>query len=143
MKSVKIAIMGMGTVGGGVYRLIEMEGERIAREKRRRVDILLSHLHLDHVMGLFPFAPRYDRAAEIHLYGAPGFAGELARLIGSSLWPVDLADDRAHILFHEVWDGKPFLLAEGAAPGRGPSRPGPPLLGGGVFWVYGRVVVVV
>ena len=35
-------------------------------------------------MGLFPFAPRYDRAAEIHLYGAPGFAGELARLIGSS-----------------------------------------------------------
>jgi len=33
MKSVKIAIMGMGTVGGGVYRLIEMEGERIAREQ--------------------------------------------------------------------------------------------------------------
>lgn len=33
MKNVKIAIMGMGTVGGGVYRLIEMEGERIAREQ--------------------------------------------------------------------------------------------------------------
>ena len=33
MKSVKIAIMGMGTVGGGVYRLIEMEGKRIAREQ--------------------------------------------------------------------------------------------------------------
>ena len=92
-------------------------GDRMVREGRRRVDILLSHLHLDHVMGLFPFAPRYDRRCEIHLYGRPGFAGELTHLIGSSLWPVDLADDRAHILFHEVWDGKPFLLAEGAAPG--------------------------
>ena len=92
-------------------------GQYIAREKRRRVDIFLSHLHLDHVMGLFPFAPRYDRTAEIHLYGAPGFANELTRLIGSSLWPVDLADGRAHILFHEVWDGKPFSLAGGAAPG--------------------------
>ena len=92
-------------------------GERIAREKRRRVDILLSHLHLDHVMGLFPFAPRYDRSAEIHLYGAPDFAGELARLIGSSLWPVDLAGGRARILFHEVQGGRPFQLAGGAAPG--------------------------
>lgn len=92
-------------------------GDRMVREGRRRADILLSHLHLDHVMGLFPFAPRYDRRCEIHLYGRPGFAGELTHLIGSSLWPVDLADGRAHILFHEVWDGKPFLLAEGAAPG--------------------------
>lgn len=92
-------------------------GQYIAREKRRRVDILLSHLHLDHVMGLFPFAPRYDRTAEIHLYGAPGFARELTRLIGSPLWPVGLADGRARVLFHEVWDGEPFPLAGGAAPG--------------------------
>lgn len=92
-------------------------GERILQEGRRRIDIFLTHLHLDHIMGLFPFAPRYDRRAEIHLYGMPGFARELTRLVGSALWPVDLADGRARVFFHEVWDGRPFPLAGETASG--------------------------
>ena len=36
---------------------------------KARLDILLSHLHLDHVMGLFGCRQLYDPEAEIHLYG--------------------------------------------------------------------------
>lgn len=92
-------------------------GERMAREGRRRIDILLSHCHLDHIMGLFPFAPRYNHRMEIHLYGMPGIGRELAGLIGPPLWPVGLAGGQGQIHIHEVWEGSPFLLADGAAPG--------------------------
>jgi glyoxylase-like metal-dependent hydrolase (beta-lactamase superfamily II) len=30
----------------------------------RRIDILLTHLHLDHIRGLLFFAPLFDREAE-------------------------------------------------------------------------------
>lgn len=92
-------------------------GQHIAREKRRRADILLSHTHLDHIMGLFPFAPRYNQQFELHLYGMPGLTRELPHLIGPPLWPVGLTDGGGQVHIHEVWDGKPVSLVGGAAPG--------------------------
>lgn len=92
-------------------------GAELLRQGRKRADILLSHLHLDHIMGLFPFAPRYDGTFALHLYGTPGLAGELTRLIGSPLWPVDLTGGGGRVYIHEVRADSPFSLAEGAAPG--------------------------
>lgn len=92
-------------------------GEVLARQGRKRADLFVGHLHLDHVMGLFPFRPRYDRSFQLHLYGMPGLARQLTGLIGPPLWPVDLADGQGQVRVHEVWDGKSFPLAEGAAPG--------------------------
>ena len=43
-----------------------------AREGPKRLDILLSHLHIDHVLGLYTFSPFFDPDAEIHLYGRTG-----------------------------------------------------------------------
>jgi phosphoribosyl 1,2-cyclic phosphodiesterase len=34
-----------------------------------RVDILLTHLHMDHIQGLGFFAPLYNPAIEVHLWG--------------------------------------------------------------------------
>lgn len=92
-------------------------GKFLLRQERRRVDIFIGHLHLDHVMGLFSFVPRFNRNFELHLYGMPGFSGELTRLIGPPLWPIDLTEGPGQVRIHEVWDSKPFLLADGAAPG--------------------------
>ena len=40
-------------------------------ESVRRVDILLTHLHMDHIQGLGFFAPLYRPDLEAHIWG-PG-----------------------------------------------------------------------
>jgi phosphoribosyl 1,2-cyclic phosphodiesterase len=50
--------------GTGVRRL----GMALPRTLRR-VDILLTHLHLDHLQGLGFFAPLYNPAMEVHIWG--------------------------------------------------------------------------
>ena len=39
MKNVKIGIMGMGTVGSGVYRVVEQEGNYIAHKESMRLEV--------------------------------------------------------------------------------------------------------
>lgn len=111
--------------GSGLVSL----GEALLCQNRKRADILISHLHLDHIMGLFPFPPLHDRQAKLHLYGSPNTVRELAHLVEPPLWPVGLTDCQASVQLHEVWAGRPFSLAGGAAPGltlstMGGSHPG-------------------
>ncbi len=37
----------------------------------RRVDILLTHLHMDHIQGLGFFAPFFQEDFEVHVWGPP------------------------------------------------------------------------
>lgn len=67
-------------------------GARMAREGRRRADILLGHIHLDHVLGLFSFPLLHEPEAQIHLYADSSQLEVLVRLAGPPLWPVSLAD---------------------------------------------------
>ena len=58
--------------------------------RRRRLHVLLTHLHLDHIQGLI-FAPFFDREVEIAVWGPPA-AGRalrqrLARYISNGLSP--------------------------------------------------------
>lgn len=39
--------------------------------RRRRLHVLLTHLHLDHIQGLMFFAPFFDREVEIAVWGPP------------------------------------------------------------------------
>src|SRR3954469_8651263 len=50
--------------GTGIRRL----GAALPRSLAR-VDILLTHLHMDHIQGLGFFAPLYNPAMEVHLWG--------------------------------------------------------------------------
>lgn len=62
----------------------------------RRIDLLLSHLHMDHIQGLGFFAPLYDPGVETHLWG-PGSTTRdlralLMRYLSPPLFPVHLRD---------------------------------------------------
>lgn len=86
-------------------------GARMAREGRRRADILLGHIHLDHVLGLFSFPLLHEPEAQIHLYADSSQLEALVRLTAPPLWPVSLADYPARVSLHPVTFGCPFSLA--------------------------------
>ena len=86
-------------------------GQALAERKDiKRLDILLSHPHLDHVLGLFSFQPLFDPDMEIHLYGGEGLAKHLETLFGPPFWPVGIRDVPARLEFHEIQPGDCFGL---------------------------------
>jgi len=75
-------------------------------ESMRRVDILLTHLHMDHIQGLGFFAPLYRPEVEVHIWG-PGSAtlslqARLMRYLSPPLFPVNLAELPCKLTFHNV-----------------------------------------
>ena len=46
-------------------------GIALGDERPDRIDILLSHLHLDHIEGLGFFGPVWDSGCEVHIWGPP------------------------------------------------------------------------
>lgn len=91
-------------------------GRRLAEKRKKKVYILLSHLHIDHIMGLYRFPLLYDPEAEIHLYGeganGAGLSERLKTLIGAPYWPLPLSSCPARITVHETGPKEHFLLPE-------------------------------
>jgi len=87
--------------GTGIRRL----GDTFPRPGGR-VDLLLSHLHMDHIQGLGFFAPLYDPDAEVHIWGPAsttlGLAQRLSRYLAPPLFPVLLRDLPCDLQLHEV-----------------------------------------
>ena len=108
---------------------------------RRRVHILLSHLHLDHILGLFSFSLFHDRSAEIRLYGETGLRSRLGAVLGPPYWPLGLDDFPARVELRELAPEARVPLGEGVTVStlRG-NHPGDSLLyrleGGGKTLVY-------
>jgi phosphoribosyl 1,2-cyclic phosphodiesterase len=89
--------------GTGIRRL----GEEL--EPRLQIHVLLTHLHLDHLEGLRFFAPLWQNGREIHIWGPPSPVNSLqeriSRAFSPPLFPVDLADIPATVVFHDVPEG--------------------------------------
>ena len=86
---------------------------------RKHVHILLSHLHLDHIIGLFNFSLLHDPAAEICLYGE-GYGGATLRsrlddVLRPPYWPLGLDDFRARIEVREISPGVRLSLEDSVA----------------------------
>ena len=52
-----------------------------------RVDILLTHLHMDHIQGLGFFRPLFDPSAEVHIWGPASIAQSLRARLGRYFSP--------------------------------------------------------
>jgi phosphoribosyl 1,2-cyclic phosphodiesterase len=76
----------------------------------RSMDILLTHLHLDHIRGLMFFAPLFDREAEVTIWGPPaggrGLRERLARYISNPLSPIDIRELPANVSFRDAIPGR-------------------------------------
>ena len=74
----------------------------------RRIDILLSHLHMDHIQGLGFFAPMFEPGIELHLWGPPSatmdLRSRLTRYLSPPLFPVRLRDLSSHVALHNAPD---------------------------------------
>lgn len=90
--------------GSGLRRL----GERIEPDIAR-IDLLLSHLHMDHIMGLGFFAPLFRPDLEVHIWGPSSptmdLHARLRRLLNPPLFPVRIPDLPSHPILHDVTHG--------------------------------------
>jgi len=72
----------------------------------RRVDVLLTHLHMDHILGLGFFRPLYQPGLEVHLWGPPSamqsLHTRLTRYLSPPLFPVRLRDLPCRLELHDA-----------------------------------------
>jgi phosphoribosyl 1,2-cyclic phosphodiesterase len=87
--------------GTGMRRL----GSALAGEGRR-IDILLTHLHMDHIQGLGFFAPFFEEDRELHVWGPPSttqaLRERLTRYLSPPLFPVRLRELPCRLELHHV-----------------------------------------
>jgi ribonuclease BN (tRNA processing enzyme) len=80
-------------------------GEALPRDVQR-IDILLSHLHMDHIQGLGFFGPFFTPGREIHLWGPPSatldLRARLSRYLSPPLFPVRMRDVESALELHNA-----------------------------------------
>jgi phosphoribosyl 1,2-cyclic phosphodiesterase len=92
--------------GTGIRRLGDAIADRVAR-----VDLLLTHLHMDHIQGLGFFEPLFRPAVEVHIWGPSSTTQDLrdrlGRYLSPPLFPVRLRDlPRQPTLHDSVKEGR-------------------------------------
>jgi phosphoribosyl 1,2-cyclic phosphodiesterase len=99
-------------------------------EPSPRVDLLLTHLHLDHLEGLGFFLPLWQAETELHIWGPPSptrnLEERIARYLSPPLFPIDVGDVPATVVFHDVPE-EPWELAGVKISAAPVAHPGPTL----------------
>jgi phosphoribosyl 1,2-cyclic phosphodiesterase len=93
-------------------------GVDLVARRTRRIHLFLTHLHLDHLEGLRFFAPLWDDAVTLDLWGprSPvlGLRDRIRGAFSPPLFPLDFRDVPASITFHDLpgeeWHGDGVTL---------------------------------
>ena len=103
---VEVSLDGGGVLvldaGTGIIRL----GIELLERGVRRVNLLLTHLHLDHLEGLRFFAPLWHEEVTLDVWGPPSpllsLRERIARSFSPPLFPIDLREVPASVKFRDV-----------------------------------------
>ena len=91
--------------GTGIKRLGANLGPKISH-----VDVLLTHLHMDHILGLGFFSPLDKPDMEVHIWGPPSLTmdlrSRLARYLSPPIFPIHMRDLRCCLTLHDVPRGR-------------------------------------
>jgi len=95
----------------------------------RPLNILLTHLHLDHIQGLMFFAPMFRPESQIVIWGPASpeasLEDRIARYISAPLSPVEVRELPAHPSFREAetteWQIGPAVIRAASVTHRGPT----------------------
>ena len=73
---------------------------------QERIDILLTHLHMDHIQGLGFFSPLFVPGLEVHIWGpysnTQTLHSRISRYLSPPLFPVLIRDLPCNLVLHEV-----------------------------------------
>ena len=76
-------------------------------------NLLLTHLHMDHLQGMGFFSPFFDRKSEVNIWGPASttlsLRARLTRYLSPPLFPVSIRDLPCKLVLHEV-PKKPFTV---------------------------------
>lgn len=94
----------------------------------KRIDVLLTHLHLDHIQGLGFFNPFFDPSLDVHIWGpaskANSLHARLSRYLSPPLFPVLLRDLPCKMTLHEI-ENSSFTIGPFTIESRFVIHPGP------------------
>jgi phosphoribosyl 1,2-cyclic phosphodiesterase len=84
-------------------------GHALVEGPAPRIDLLITHLHVDHVEGLGVFEPIWRAGTDLHVWGPPSpvasLAARLATYFSPPLFPVHLSEVPAMVTFHDAPEG--------------------------------------
>ena len=93
-----------------------------------RIDILLTHLHMDHIQGLAFCKPLFDPNKEVHIWGPTGGLESLQirfnRFLSPPLFPIPLRDIPAKLIIQELPNTN-FTIGDFVISSEYISHPGP------------------
>ncbi len=110
--------------GSGIREL----GRKLAARRPGRLDLFLTHLHLDHVEGLGFFEPLWSRGWELHVWGPPSATAHLrervSRYLSPPLFPVSLSEAPSSVSFDDV-PREPWRIGGALVEAQPVEHPGP------------------
>ncbi len=94
----------------------------------KRFDILLTHLHMDHIQGLGFFKPLFDPSKEVHIWGPASnhqsLRARLGRYFSPPLFPVYFRNLNCKLFIHEI-ENSSFRIGPFSIQSRYVMHPGP------------------
>lgn len=103
-------------------------GEELLERETTHIQLLLTHLHLDHVEGLRFFAPLWDPRVTVDIWGPPSpvvsLQERIARSFSPPLFPIDLNDVPAQVTFRDV-PREPWTIGGASLAAALVAHPGP------------------